>query len=85
MRRLPRRFNFWTDSSVTSEDYFARTRDDLTEPPTTKKQWGGTLSGPIVRDRAHYFVSLERIIINEGRSSVFTTRPDRNFCDKPGD
>ena len=56
-----------------------RTRDDLTEPPTTKKQWGGTLGGPIVRDRAHYFFSLERIIINEGRSSVYAARPDRNF------
>ncbi len=72
-------FNFWTDSSVTAKDYFVRTQN-LTKPPTTKKQWGGTLGGPIVRDRAHYFFSLERIIINEGRSSVFTTRPDKNFA-----
>jgi carboxypeptidase family protein/TonB-dependent receptor-like protein len=72
-------FNFWTDSSVTAEDYFVRTQN-LPKPPTTKKQWGGTLGGPIVKDRAHYFFSLERIIINEGRSSVFTTRPDRNFA-----
>jgi hypothetical protein len=72
-------FNFWTDSSVTAQDYFVRTQN-LPKPPTTKKQWGGTLGGPIVKDRAHYFFSLERIIINEGRSSVFTSRPDRNFA-----
>jgi len=72
-------FNFWTDDSVTAKDYFVRTQN-LVKPPTTKKQWGGTVGGPIVKDRAHYFFSLERIIINEGRSSVFTTRPDRNFA-----
>ena len=71
-------FNFWTDSSVTAEDYFVRTQN-LEKPETTKKQWGGTLGGPIVRDQAHFFFSLERIIINEGRSQVFTTRPDKNF------
>lgn len=72
-------FNFWTGSSVTAEDFFVRTQN-LEKPETTKKQWGGTLGGPIVRDKAHFFFSLERIIINEGRSSVFTTRPDRNFA-----
>src|SRR5262245_59532570 len=70
---------FWTDSSVTAKDFFVRTQN-LAKPPTTKKQWGGTLGGPIVRDKAHFFGSLERIIINEGRSSVFTTRPDKNFA-----
>jgi hypothetical protein len=72
-------FGFWTDSSVTAKDYFVRTQN-LAKPETKKQQWGGTLGGPIVRDRAHYFLSLERILINEGRSSVFATRPEKNFA-----
>src|SRR5688572_7143080 len=72
-------FNLRTDSSVTAKAFFVRTQN-LPKPETTKKQWGGTLGGPIVKDKAHFFFSLERIIINEGRSSVFTTRPDRNFA-----
>ena len=64
---------------MTAKDYLVRTQN-RTKPETKKQQWGGTLGGPIVRDRAHYFLSLERILINEGRSSVFATRPEKNFA-----
>lgn len=72
-------FGFWTDSSVTAMDYLVRTQN-LTKPETKKQQWGGTIGGPIVKDQAHYFLSVERVLINEGRASVFSTRPDKNFA-----
>ena len=44
-----------------------------------KTQWGGTIGGPIVRDKMHFFASFERQDRDEGRSLVYPTRPDKSF------
>jgi hypothetical protein len=71
-------FGYFTDSSMTSKDFFVA-QQNLDKPETRKNQWGGTIGGPILRDRMHFFASFERQDKNEGRSRVYATRPDRSF------
>jgi hypothetical protein len=71
-------FGYFTDASMTAKDFFVE-QQNLTKPETTKKQWGGTIGGPIVRDKMHFFASFERQDRAEGRSRVYPTRPDRSF------
>ena len=63
---------------MTAKDFFVA-QQNLAKPETTKKQWGGTIGGPIVRDKMHFFASFERQDRAEGRSRVYPTRPDRSF------
>lgn len=71
-------FGFFTDSSITAPDFFVK-QGNLAKPDTSKQQWGGTIGGPVVRDKAHYFLSLERITVSEGRTGFYPTRPEKNF------
>lgn len=71
-------FGYFTDASMTAKDFFVE-QQNLDKPDTTKKQWGGTIGGPIIRDKMHFFASFERQDRAEGRSRVYPTRPDRNF------
>jgi hypothetical protein len=71
-------FGYFTDSAITAPDYFVK-KGGLDKPDTSKQQWGGTIGGPIVRDKAHYFFSLERITLDEGRTGFYQTRPEKNF------
>ena len=40
---------------------------------------GGTIGGPVIRNKAHFFYSLERVAIDDGRSNVFAARPELNY------
>ena len=54
-------------------DYFARTLD-LSKPDTLQRQWGGTIGGPVVRDKVHFFGSLERIEARQLRRAVLVNQ-----------
>ena len=71
-------FTYLTDSALTAKDFFTQ-QSDLAKPDTHKTEWGGTLGGPVVRDRAHFFGSLERVSIDDGRSNTFAARPELNY------
>ena len=71
-------FGSWTGDSVTAEDYFVRT-NNLQKPETSQTDWGGTIGGPIVKDKAHFFYSLDRLVYAEGRSNTFDARPELNY------
>jgi hypothetical protein len=49
-----------------------------TKPDTQYQRLGGTVGGPIVKDKAHFFFSLERFIIDEGVTINIPTRPQYN-------
>jgi Carboxypeptidase regulatory-like domain len=71
-------FDFFTGRSVTSKDYFTRV-SDLDKPQVSKQEWGGTLGGPIVRNKLHFFASVERLVQNRNQAKTYPTRPDFSF------
>src|SRR3954463_15068281 len=65
-------------NALTAADYFVRTKN-LEKPTSVRRDWGGVLGGPVVKNKAQFFFSLERQVDNPNRTRVFPTRPSLNF------
>jgi len=70
-------FAFLQDASLTRKDFFAA-QQGLPKPDTTLQQFGITLGGPVVRNKAHFFASVERLVSDEARTINIPARPDLN-------
>jgi hypothetical protein len=68
-------FYFNQNQHMTSLDYFAK-QQNLAKPEADQKQWGGNLGGPLVKNKLHFFVNLERIDQNRARTMNIVARPD---------
>jgi len=58
---------FYRDKAINSETFFEKQADALqnvpegtNKPSYNRYQYGGTLGGPIVKDKTHYFFAVER-------------------------
>ena len=71
-------FGFFQDSSLTNKDYFTSRDPNRRKSDTAYQRWGGTVGGPLVQDKMHYFASLERFAIDRGNIINIPTRPDLN-------
>ena len=71
-------FASYTGAKITARDFFVA-QNNLQKPDTAQTDWGGTLGGPVMRDRAHFFYSLDRLVYAEGRSNTFTARPELDY------
>jgi len=71
-------FDSYSGTSLAAKDFFVAQRN-LDKPQTAQKDYGGTLGGPVIKNKAHFFYSLDRIIFDEGRSAVFVNRPELNY------
>jgi len=71
-------FGSYTDAKITARDFFVA-QNNLRKPDTSQTDWGGTLGGPVLKDRAHFFYSLDRLIYEEGRSNTFAARPELDY------
>jgi outer membrane receptor protein involved in Fe transport len=71
-------FAFSQDSSLNEKNFFAE-RNDLPKPDTQYQSLGFTLGGPLVRNKAFFFVSYEDNVDESGINQTFSTRPDLNF------
>ena len=70
-------FGFFQDAALTKRDFFAEL-NDLDKPDTAQQQFGGTVGGPIIQNKAHFFFSLERVRIDEGITVNVPARPEFN-------
>ena len=73
-------FVFFQDEKLSSLEYFAE-KEGLAEAPSKQQQYGGVLGGPIIRDKAHFFGSVERILLDSSVTTNIPTRPDLNRTD----
>jgi len=72
-------FGSFVSNRLTAKDFLVK-QNNLEKPTTTQRDWGGVIGGPIIRNKAHFFFSLERQIDNPNRTKVFPTRPELNFA-----
>ncbi len=66
-------FLYARDKALTAKDYFTA-RDNRDEVPFSRQQWGGSLGGPIVRNKIFFFGAFE--FINQQTNVPV---PDRQF------
>ena len=70
-------FGYFQRGSWTKKDFFA-IQQDLPKADTKYDRWGGTVGGPIVKNKLHYFASLERFAIDRPNTINIPARPDLN-------
>jgi hypothetical protein len=70
-------FGFFQDAKLTTRDFFAKLNNSA-KPDTQQQQFGGTIGGPIVKDKAHFFFSLERVRIDSGITINIPAQPQFN-------
>lgn len=72
-------FLYRQDADLNDENFFTERDPAAEQPDTTFESLGFTLGGPIVRDKAFFFVSYEDNTAEEGIVGNFESRPDLNF------
>jgi hypothetical protein len=63
-------FGFLTGTRVTSRNYFTRVNDQP-EPATGKDEWGGTIGGPVLKNKLFFFFTLERVTLARPQAATF--------------
>jgi hypothetical protein len=75
-------FGFFRDDALREQGTF-----DLQKNPYSRQQFGFTLGGPIVRDRTHFFASVEQVNETTSRSTDRAAstrrRPPTSPCPRP--
>ena len=76
-------FSYSTSTNMTARNYFNAQQfaeDSSVEKPSNNKyEFGGVFGGPIVQDKAHFFVSVERRVASPARAQTFSTRPELSW------
>jgi len=65
------------DASMTRPDFFVK-QNGLTKPDTRFQTYRANIGGPIVRDKAHFFGNVERVMVNRPNSITIPSHPEFN-------
>ena len=65
------------DASMTRPDFFVK-QNGLTKPQTRFQTYRANIGGPIVRDKAHFFGNVERVMVNRPNTITIPSHPEFN-------
>ena len=71
-------FEFFYNKDLRAKDFF-QAQNNLDKANTEKNEFGGSIGGPIRKDKVHFFADVERVRLNEGRTIQIPARPDLNY------
>src|SRR5207249_3572279 len=71
-------FEFFYNKGTRAKDFFQE-QNGLDKADTRKNEFGGSIGGPIKKDKIHFFADIERVQLNEGRTIQIPARPDLNY------
>jgi hypothetical protein len=72
-------FQFFTGRGVTATDALTKLNHQE-KPEVAKTEWGGTVGGPVIKNRLFYFFSLERVTESRPLVANFPNRPEFNYA-----
>jgi len=67
----------WQDASLTQKDFFVK-QNGLNKPNTQVQTYRGNLGGPVVRDKAHFFFNVERVMIDRANTITIPSHTEFN-------
>ena len=67
----------WQDASLTQKDFFVK-QNNLNKPDTQLQTYRANLGGPVVRDKAHFFANVERVMIDRATSITIPSHTEFN-------
>ena len=59
---------------MTRRDFFVK-QNGLTKPDTQLQTYRANLGGPIVRDKAHFFFNVERVMVDRANTITIPVAP----------
>lgn len=60
-------FDYFRNDDLNARDFFAQTR-----APYKSNQFGGTLGGPIIKNKLFFFASYQQLLSHQGQTNVLT-------------
>jgi hypothetical protein len=67
----------WQDASLTQKDFFVK-QNGLNKPDTQLQTYRANLGGPVVKDKAHFFFNVERVMIDRANTITIPSHPEFN-------
>ena len=67
----------WQSPGMTAKSFFVK-QNNLAKPETQFQTYRANLGGPIIRDRAHFFANVERVMIDRTTSITIPSHPEFN-------
>jgi hypothetical protein len=67
----------WQSSRMTAKSFFVE-QNNLAKPETQLQTYRANLGGPIIRDRAHFFANVERVMVDRTTSITIPSHPEFN-------
>ena len=67
----------WQDAGMTKPDFFVK-QNGLTKPDTQLQTYRANIGGPVVRDKAHFFFNVERVMADRATTITIPARPEFN-------